>query len=148
MHYLTPWIRPIWHVSLKLIKEKYLGYILYILCVLFCCFWFSMKIILMWSKWIILAHIPSLPPPPPPDQTNLICFWHMSLKLIKEQYLGYILSIFMCLFVVFDFPWKLPLCGQTDNFGSYPIFAPPPLNQANMICFWQMSSKLIKKKST
>ena len=32
----------------------------------------------------------------PLDQVNLMCFLIMSSKLIKEKYLGYILSIFMC----------------------------------------------------
>ena len=77
-----------------------------------------------------LAHIISLILQ---DQANLICFWHMSSKLIKKKYLDYILSIVCVLLLFLVFPGKLSLCGQVNNFAPYPIF--DPLDQANWICF-------------
>ena len=67
----------------------------------------------------------------------------MSSKLIKEKYLGYILSIFMCCCCFRFFQENYPNAVKVNNFGSYPIF--DPLDQANLICVRYISSKLIKE---
>ena len=84
----------------------------------------------------------SYPSLDPLDQANLTWFWHVSSKLIKEKYSGYILNIFMwfrCfLFIQENYPYSVKI----NNYVSDAYF--DPLDQANLICFRHMSSKLIK----
>ena len=42
------------------------------------------------------------------------------------------------------FPGNYPYAVKVNNFGSYPSF--DPLDQANLICYLHMSSKLTKEK--
>ena len=56
-------------------------------------------------------------------------FSHMSSKLIKEKYLGYILSIFMCFCCLRFFQENYPYAVKVNNFGLYLIFAPPGSGQ-------------------
>ena len=69
-------------------------------------------------------------------------FWYMSSKLIKGKCLYYILSIFVwfCCFQIFQENYTYAV----DNLDSYHIS--DPLDQANLICFWGISSKLMKEK--
>ena len=57
----------------------------------------------------------------------------MSSNLIKEKYLGYILSIFMCFCSFGLIQENYPYDVKVNNFGSYPLLT--PLDQANFICF-------------
>ena len=68
----------------------------------------------------------------------------MSSKLIKEKYLGHISSIavWFCCFQVF----QLPLF-KVNKLDSYHFFDPPPLDQARLTDFRQISSVLPKESS-
>ena len=88
----------------------------------------------------------------PLNQANLTCFWHMTLQLIKKKHLDYILSIFFA-FVVFHFSRKITIMSNNvDEFGLYYFFDPLIFDsliffdQANLICFWYMSSEVILKE--
>ena len=67
------------------------------------------------------------------DQANLRCFSHMSSKLIKQKYPGYILSIFMCFCSFHFFQENYPYAVKMNNFGSYTLF--DPLDQDNFKMF-------------
>ena len=116
-------------MSSKLIKGKYLGYILSIF-ICFCCFRFFQE---NYPYAVKVNNFVSYPLLDPLDQANFICFRHMSSKLIKEKYLGYILNIFMCCCCFQFFQENYPYAVKVNNFGSYPLF--DPLDQANLISF-------------
>ena len=48
----------------------------------------------------------------------------MSSNLIKEKYLGYILSTFMCFRSFGLFQENYPYAVKVNNFGSYALFDP------------------------
>ena len=66
----------------------------------------------------------------------------MSSKLIKRKCLYYILDIFVC-FAVFKI-FQENYTYAVDNLDSYHVF--DSLDQANLICFWGVSLKLMKEK--
>ena len=104
----------------------------------FCCFYFFYCYAVKVKKFGSDTYFDPL------DQVNLRCFSHMSSKLIKEKYSGYILSIFMCFCCFYFFQENYPHAVKVKKFGSHSYF--DPLDQVNLRCFCHMSSELIKEK--
>ena len=79
-------------------------------------------------------------------QENFIIVYKGVIKVNEGEYLAYMLSIFVCLNVAFCFfPGKLPIyIYEVNNFWSQYIFDPP--DQASLICFVDISLKLVKEK--
>ena len=55
------------------------------------------------------------------------------IKVDKREVLRLYFKRIHVLLLFLDFPGKLPLSGEVNNFSSYPIFA--HLVQANLRCF-------------
>ena len=70
----------------------------------------------------------------------------MSSKLIKEKYLGYILSIFMCFCCFQFFQENYPYVVKVNNFGSRPILEPNGSGQFDMFLTYVI--KVDKKRGT
>ena len=70
----------------------------------------------------------------------LTCVIKVDKREVLRSYFKHICVVWLFL----DFPEKLPLCRKGNDFGSYPFF--DSLDQANLICFWHMSSTLIIQK--
>ena len=80
----------------------------------------------------------------PPGSGSFKMFLRYVNKGDKRELLRLFFEHIYMLLLFPGFPGKLPLCDQSEEFGSYPSF--DPLDQAHLKCFWDMSSKLIKEK--
>ena len=66
------------------------------------------------------------------------------IKIDKRKVLRLYFEHFHVLLLFIVFQENYPYAVKVNNFGSYLLLY--PLDQANLICCWHMSSKLIKEK--
>ena len=111
-------------IFLKLMLRHTSDYILSIF-VWFCCFSIFQENYLCAAKKNKFGSYPSLDPL---DQASLTWFWHMSSKLIKEKYSGYILNIFMwfcCfLFIQENYPYSVKINNYVSDAYFHPLDRP------------------------